>query len=52
MNYQALNPAGDPDQILFVYSTDAGSDDETALRLLANWRDAGTGRAGAARTAH
>ncbi len=43
VNYQALNPAGDPDQILFVYTTDAGSADQTALRLLANWP--GTGRA-------
>ncbi|SEB20755.1 MULTISPECIES: helix-turn-helix transcriptional regulator [unclassified Mycobacterium] len=40
VNYQALNPSGDPDQILIVYTTEPGSADETALRLLANWHDA------------
>ncbi|MGE2715789.1 helix-turn-helix domain-containing protein [Mycolicibacterium litorale] len=39
VQYQALNPAGDPDQILFVYTTEPGSASETALRLLANWHD-------------
>lgn len=38
VHYQALNPSGDPDQILIVYTTEPGSADETALRLLANWR--------------
>ena len=37
VKYQALNPSGDPDQVLIVYTTDPGSHDETALRLLANW---------------
>lgn len=37
VDYQALNPAGDPDQVLIVYTTEPGSTDETALRLLANW---------------
>ncbi|MBO0681030.1 helix-turn-helix domain-containing protein [Mycolicibacterium sp. S2-37] len=39
VRYQALNPSGDPDQILFVYTTDAQSSSENALRLLAGWRD-------------
>ncbi|OBG79942.1 transcriptional regulator [Mycobacterium sp. E802] len=37
VDYQALNPSADPDQILIIYTTAAGSADETALRLLANW---------------
>ena len=40
VKYQALNPSGDPDQILIVYTTEPGSADETSLRLLANWHDA------------
>jgi transcriptional regulator with XRE-family HTH domain len=39
VRYQALNPSGDPDQTLFVYSTEPRSSSETALRLLAGWRD-------------
>ncbi|MDZ4267611.1 MAG: helix-turn-helix transcriptional regulator [Mycobacterium sp.] len=39
VTYQALNPSGDPDQLLIVYTTEPGSVDETALRLLANWHD-------------
>lgn len=39
VRYQALNPSGDPDQILIVYTTEPGSADETSLRLLANWHD-------------
>jgi hypothetical protein len=39
VDYQALNPSGDPDQVLIVYTTEPGSADETALRLLANWHD-------------
>ena len=39
VEYQALNPSGDPDQILIVYTTETGSADETSLRLLANWHD-------------
>jgi transcriptional regulator with XRE-family HTH domain len=41
VTYQALNPSGDPDQVLFVYTTEPGSTDETALRLLANWHEGG-----------
>lgn len=47
VNYQALNPSADPDQILIVYTTEPGSADETALRLLANWHDADRGRVSA-----
>jgi transcriptional regulator with XRE-family HTH domain len=39
VDYQALNPSGDPDQVLIVYTTEPGSADETSLRLLANWHD-------------
>jgi hypothetical protein len=35
----ALNPSGDPDQVLIVYTTEPGSADETSLRLLANWHE-------------
>lgn len=41
VTYQALNPSGDPDQTLFIYTTAPGSPDETALRLLANWHEGG-----------
>ncbi|WP_236795342.1 helix-turn-helix transcriptional regulator [Amycolatopsis sp. GM8] len=37
VQYQALQPAGDPDQILFVYTTEPSSPSETSMRLLANW---------------
>ena len=39
VQYQALNSSGDPDQILFVYTTEPGSTSETALRLLASWHE-------------
>ncbi|MBB5158183.1 transcriptional regulator with XRE-family HTH domain [Saccharopolyspora phatthalungensis] len=39
VEYQALHPAGDADQILFVYTTQPGSASETSLRLLAHWHD-------------
>jgi transcriptional regulator with XRE-family HTH domain len=39
VKYQALNPSGDPDQIVIIYTTEPGSADETSLRLLANWHD-------------
>lgn len=39
VRYQALNPSGDPDQDLIVYTTEPGSPDDTALRLLANWHE-------------
>ncbi|SEF49801.1 Transcriptional regulator, contains XRE-family HTH domain [Actinacidiphila yanglinensis] len=37
VTYQALTPADDPDQILFIYGTEPGSPSETSLRLLAQW---------------
>ncbi|WP_193046714.1 helix-turn-helix transcriptional regulator [Mycolicibacterium baixiangningiae] len=37
VQYQALSPATDPDQILYVYTTEPGSPSETAMRLLATW---------------
>lgn len=40
VTYQALTPADDPDQILFVYGTEPHSPSETALRLLAQWNTA------------
>ena len=40
VKYQALNPSGDPDQLVIIYTTEPGSADETSLRLLANWHDA------------
>jgi transcriptional regulator with XRE-family HTH domain len=39
VEYQALHPAGDADQILFVYTTEPGSASETSLRLRAHWHD-------------
>ncbi|MCO5966832.1 helix-turn-helix transcriptional regulator [Actinoallomurus soli] len=39
ITYQALTPANDPDQILFIYDTDSGSPSETSLRLLAQWNE-------------
>lgn len=39
VEYQALHPAGDADQTLFVYTTEQGSASETSLRLLAHWHD-------------
>ena len=41
VKYQALNPSGDPDQVLIVYTTEPGSADETSLRL---WPIGTTGR--------
>jgi transcriptional regulator with XRE-family HTH domain len=35
--YEALAPAGDPDQTLGLHTADPGSPSEEALRLLANW---------------
>ncbi|MFJ4467326.1 helix-turn-helix transcriptional regulator [Streptomyces sp. NPDC089424] len=37
ITYQALTPADDPDQTLFIYSTEPDSPSETALHLLAGW---------------
>jgi transcriptional regulator with XRE-family HTH domain len=39
VQYQALNPSGDDDQILIVYTTEPGSASDTALRLLDNWHE-------------
>ncbi|MEU9352487.1 helix-turn-helix transcriptional regulator [Streptomyces griseoloalbus] len=38
VSYQAMALAGREDQTLFVYTTQSGSADETALRLLATWK--------------
>ncbi|PXY27687.1 helix-turn-helix transcriptional regulator [Prauserella muralis] len=38
VQYQALHPAGDPDQTLFVYSTEPGTASHTSIRLLADWK--------------
>ncbi|WP_218914621.1 helix-turn-helix transcriptional regulator [Amycolatopsis endophytica] len=38
VRYQALHPADDPDQTLFVYTTEPGSASEAAMRLLAGSR--------------
>ncbi|MFE0455594.1 helix-turn-helix domain-containing protein [Streptomyces sp. NPDC058914] len=38
VSYQAMVLAGQDDQTLFVYTTQPGSRDETALRLLATWK--------------
>ena len=35
VQYQALNPCGDEDQVLIVYTTEPGSTSDNALRLLA-----------------
>ncbi|MDX3214122.1 helix-turn-helix transcriptional regulator [Streptomyces sp. ME02-6991-2B] len=37
ITYQALTPADDPDQTLFVYGTESGSASASALGLLAGW---------------
>lgn len=37
ITYQALTPAGDDEQILFIYDTEPGSDSADALNLLATW---------------
>jgi transcriptional regulator with XRE-family HTH domain len=37
ITYQALSPADDPDQTLFIYDTEPGSPSETSLHLLAHW---------------
>lgn len=42
VRYQALNPSGDEDQVLIVYTTEPGSASENALRLLANWHESET----------
>ncbi|MCX2731879.1 hypothetical protein OOZ19_16685 [Saccharopolyspora sp. NFXS83] len=37
VTYQALQPAGDPEQTLFVCTTEPDSPSQTSLRLLAQW---------------
>ena len=37
LHYEALALPGDPDQTLFVYTTDPGSPSHDGLRLLASW---------------
>jgi transcriptional regulator with XRE-family HTH domain len=37
LDYEALNPTGDPDQTLGLYTAEPGSPSEHALRLLASW---------------
>lgn len=39
VTYQALTPADDPDQMLFIYDTEPGSPSETSLHLLAQWSE-------------
>jgi transcriptional regulator with XRE-family HTH domain len=37
VNYESVAVLGDPDQTLCIYTAEAGSSSETALRLLASW---------------
>jgi transcriptional regulator with XRE-family HTH domain len=37
LDYEALNPTGDPDQTLGLHTAEPGSPSENALRLLASW---------------
>ncbi|MCV7432243.1 helix-turn-helix transcriptional regulator [Mycolicibacterium bacteremicum] len=39
VTYQALNPCGDEDQTLIVYTAEPNSASDNALRLLANWHE-------------
>ncbi|MGW5162905.1 helix-turn-helix transcriptional regulator [Nonomuraea wenchangensis] len=39
ITYQALTPADDPEQTLFIYDAEPGSPSETALHLLAQWNE-------------
>ena len=41
VHYEALALPGDPDQTLFVYTTDPGSASHDGLRLLASWASGG-----------
>ncbi|MFC4117173.1 helix-turn-helix transcriptional regulator [Nonomuraea zeae] len=47
ITYQALTPADDPDQTLFIYDVEPGSPSETALHLLAQWNEPAAGSPGA-----
>jgi transcriptional regulator with XRE-family HTH domain len=44
VHFEALALPGDTDQTLFVYTTEPGSADQDALRLLASWSVPGTTR--------
>jgi transcriptional regulator with XRE-family HTH domain len=44
LDYEALTPSGEPDQILGIYTAEPGSPSEQALRLLASWTSAPTTR--------
>ncbi len=37
LQYESVALLGDPDQTLCIYTAEAASPSETALRLLANW---------------
>ena len=37
VQYETLQPPGEPDQLLVTYTTEPGSPSEQALRLLASW---------------
>lgn len=47
VQYQALNPSGDEDQVLIVYTAEPGTASDNALRLLAQWRAQDTAATGA-----
>jgi hypothetical protein len=40
VDYESVALLGDPDQTLCIYTAEAGSPSETALRLLASWTGA------------
>ncbi|HEY0452008.1 helix-turn-helix transcriptional regulator [Actinophytocola sp.] len=40
LDYEALTPTGDPDQVLGLHTAEPGSPSEEALRLLASWTGA------------
>lgn len=50
VEFETLTLPGDPDQTLFLYTTERGSASEQALRLLASWAAPATGAGPAARS--
>ncbi|GIH73863.1 helix-turn-helix transcriptional regulator [Planobispora longispora] len=46
LDYESLRLPDDPDQVLVVYTAEAGSPSETSLRLLGSWRAREPGRPG------
>jgi len=46
LDYEALTPTGDPDQVLGLHTAEPGSPSEQALRLLAGWTHEVTGTRG------